>query len=105
MAKKKTAKAASAQAAKAAPTADAVDGLGSGLYHLAKATQSIADEIDSLKYKTEEMAESLNHISNSIDGFGTTVELAIIAQYGSEEDRTRVVEHLKKGSYSVFESD
>jgi hypothetical protein len=84
--------------AKMPPMPDDGSDLSSAIGSVGKAISLVADEFDSIKYKIEEMSESISHtcIDTAISHLTEVMALSTIATHGSDEDREAVVEKLKQ---------
>jgi hypothetical protein len=84
--------------AKMPPAPDEGSDLSSAIGSVGTAISLVADEFDSIKYKIEEMSESINHmeIDTAISHLTEVMALSTIATHGTDEDRESVVEKLKQ---------
>ncbi len=79
------------------------DELGLAVTDLAKAIESIAEELRPL-YHIEQVADNLGALAPELDGLGKVTAMSVIARYGSDEDRAAAVAYLKdwfeRGTFS-----
>ena len=80
------------------PNPDAQVDLSSAIGSVGQAISSVADEFDSIKYKIEEMSETIGSIrvDSSISDLADVIALSVIAKNGTDEDRALVVAKLKR---------
>ncbi len=60
-----------------------------------------ADALDGLRY-VDDLANNLGGVYQALLALEETAAMGLIAKYGSDDDRSRVVEHLKRKHYDVF---
>ena len=68
------------------PKNDGNADMETGLYALAKAVAGVGEELGPL-YKIEELNEALNGIASALHDQASISRMAVIAQYGSQEER------------------
>lgn len=101
MAKKKTTRPKKAVPSKQDSDAD----FGNGLYGLAKAIESVAEEIHHL-YHLDTINDNIGQIAAAADSISNAVAAYVIAQHGTEADRKEVVAYLKRWfERGVFSTD
>jgi hypothetical protein len=85
-----------------APTDDA----RSGLDALAKAVASVAEELRPL-YHLDTINDNHSELAGATDTIGYAIAALVIAHYGSADDRTRIIGHLKGWFHAseVFKED
>ena len=83
-----------AKAAMAPANTEESGDVGSGLYAVGKAVESVAEELQPL-YKIEELNEALNNIAQAIYDRANLSAMGLIAQYGTDEDREIALKYLK----------
>jgi len=84
--------------AKMPPAPDDGSDLSSAIGSVGTAISLVADEFDSIRYKMEEVSESITHtgIDTAISHLAEIMALSTIATHGTDEDRESVVERLKQ---------
>lgn len=61
----------------------------------AQPTDPIADQLDSLKYHVEKIADEHAILASETGGIAMALAAWTIAQHGSPDDKRKIVEHLK----------
>jgi hypothetical protein len=87
-------------------TDDPVSDIGVALGELAKATYDVASELRPL-YHLDTINDNLANLATATDEVASAIAASVIAQYGSEDDRARIVKHLKGWFWKadVFDSE
>ncbi len=80
------------------------DDLGTAVYGLAKAVESVAEELRPL-YHIEQIADNLGALAPELDGLAKATAMSVIAQHGSNEDRAAAVSYLKRWFHDEFRNE
>ncbi|HZT76055.1 MAG TPA: hypothetical protein VFA27_05320 [Vicinamibacterales bacterium] len=69
--------------------------LGAALYALSQEIKGVAEELHPL-WHVEELADNVGNLIAPLDALATAAAMKVIAEYGSEDDRSAVVAYLTR---------